>query len=299
MDVREPAAGPCQGAATDVTALPGHRGGTEVFSFADPTLFRLGDTVPLDGRISWAPRIEGHFQPINCYLVKEGSVGYLIDTGVAAHRQRIIDQLRRVDSDIKEISIFFTRAELDCSGNFASLYKTFNVTEVISGAIRNPFDSYDELSKLSNTEIRRQNLPLSGVEDMQIGSSSRLRLIPAHIRMLTTYWAYDSVSKTLFSSDVFGHTSCKGEQDSIILDEEAADHTTINSVGAHLLEKFGWMALADNRYMRNWVEKLFADYDIEHIAPTHGCIISGKRSVMKHLSYLMDALDQIGLKEQH
>lgn len=271
-------------------------GGDNAYSFAHPSLARMGGLVELDGRISWAPEIPGHYQPINSYFIREDDRVYILDTGVAAHRGMVLDQIASLMGDAKEISIFFTRAELDCSGNFSSIYKRFPVTEVISGAVRNPFDSYDELSKLSNTDIKRQNLPLSGTDDMPIGASTRLRLIPSHIRMLTTYWAYDSLSKTLFTSDIFGHTSIPSRSAPTVISDAASDGTTVESVGRHLLEKFGWMAIANTTFMSKWAVDLFKKYDVENIAPTHGCIILGKQNVERHLQYLVEALHSIGLQ---
>jgi glyoxylase-like metal-dependent hydrolase (beta-lactamase superfamily II) len=50
-------------------------------------IYRLGGFIELDGRISWAPEMPGRFTPNNCYTVMEADRVYLVDTGVAAHRE--------------------------------------------------------------------------------------------------------------------------------------------------------------------------------------------------------------------
>ena len=88
--------------------------GDRHFNFAGSTVHRLGSIIPMEGQVSWAPAIPGHFQPINCYLIKEDDSGYLIDTGVAAHRAQILKQLDNLLPHSKELTVVFTRAELDC-----------------------------------------------------------------------------------------------------------------------------------------------------------------------------------------
>lgn len=270
--------------------------GDRVFSFADPTLHRLGSIIPMEGQVSWAPAIPGQYQPINCYLVMEGDSGYLIDTGVAAHRAQILQQLDSLLPHSKELTVVFTRAELDCSGNFAAIHKHRTVAEVVSGAVRNPFDSYDEISRMSNTEIRRQSLPLSGTTTMPIAQSKRLILVPPHIRMLTTYWIYDRVTKTMFTSDMFGHTTVSGPKAPIIINKRTNDPSTLETVKLHLLEKFFWMEIADTSYMVTWLQELFAAYEIENIAPTHGSILVGRDVVQRHFELLVQAMQSVSIK---
>src|SRR5262245_9203282 len=75
------------------------------------SLVRLGSYVELDGRVSWAPYSPGRVQPLNCYLLRKDGRAVLIDTGVAAHREIVLEQLwDRLPQD-ETLSVFLTRPE--------------------------------------------------------------------------------------------------------------------------------------------------------------------------------------------
>ncbi len=278
--------------------LAGAASGDKAFAFADGSVLRLGDQVATDGSVSWAPVLPGHVQAINCYLVREGEHAYLIDTGVSAHRARVLSQLDAVLPATTELTVAFTRAELDCSGNFGAIHGHRRVAEVVAGAIRNPFDSYDEISAMSQTEIRRQALPLSGTTTMPVAQSERLILVPPHIRMLTTYWIYDRQTRTMFTSDMFGHTTASSAEAPAVITEASNDPTTAESVASHLLEKFFWMAIADTSYMVGWLKDVFEAYPVDNIAPTHGSVLVGRGVVERHLGLVVEAMERVGIQSR-
>src|SRR6201999_2997922 len=59
-------------------------------------VYALGSSVPLDGRVSWAPATPGLRQACSCYLLTEGESALLVDTGVPAHWPAMEVQLREL-----------------------------------------------------------------------------------------------------------------------------------------------------------------------------------------------------------
>lgn len=254
-----------------------------------PTLTRIGASVALDGRLSWAPRIEGHYQPINCYVALDGAGRTLVETGLAAHRQTLFTQLRQTLTADEPFLIFMTRTEHECSGNLSAITAAMNVSKVIFGGGGNPFDAYDEVTRSAKSDVARQALPPAGAAMAPLGDSQSLYLVPARIRILTTYWLYDRTSKTLFTSDVFGHTSHPAGGP-VVLSTLDEDETTFESARQHILQKFFWLPEARTHLLKQWLERVFSECDVEIIAPTHGSVLRGRPLVEKHYAILQDVL---------
>src|SRR5687768_11952237 len=95
-------------------------------------LSRLGGSIALDGRVSWAPHLPGRFQPVSCYLIAEPDRTILIDTGIPAHREAVVSQLAAAREPGKPLTLFLTRTELDCSGNVRAIHASAGIDEIIA-----------------------------------------------------------------------------------------------------------------------------------------------------------------------
>jgi flavorubredoxin len=252
--------------------------------------YRLGGFVELDGQVSWAPRLPGRYQPINCYLVdkKEGAV--LIDTGLAAHQQIVLRQLNETFDPRRPISLFLTRPELECAGNVGAVHKALTLKEIVAVAV-NPFDAYEEGVE---GVVPVRMLPLAIVRSIPIGEPPSLCVVPTIIRILSTFWVFDQETKTLFSSDWFGHTSVSSPSDSVVISSPANDSTTYQSARAHVLAKYWWLPLATTKAMIGFLEGLFDQHDVERIAPTHGCVLESRPVVRNHRDMMLRLLQEVG-----
>lgn len=262
-------------------------------------LYRMGACLELDGRISWAPTATRGFQPINCYLAVEESAGMLVDTGVSIHERQVLAQLAQVAQPNMPISIFLTRSEYECIGNLAPVIRDFNIDTLFTGGGSNPFDAFDEVTgratavaeKWSN-RVRLGHLAAG--TSLPLGSSGRFEVVAPALRILATYWAYDKVTKTLFTSDVFGHTVQAADSASPLIDAATIDPTSSDSVREHVLAKFGWLTSASTRPIVESIMSLFDRYDVEIVAPTHGCVLVGTDVVRRHRDLLCEVLRQVG-----
>jgi flavorubredoxin len=244
-------------------------------------LYALGGTVPLDGRVSWFPADASGVAPLNCYLLIEGDAALLIDTGVPVHRAALIDQLRELLPHAARLSILHTRiAEYDSVGNTAAVCRAFDVKRLYAH-----FPANLMLVQPSPDEPR---LPARLAEEIvaqvgdaiPIGDGGReLVLLGAPLRLLLTFWAYDTGTRTLFTSDSFGH-----------LHADRAEATP-EDVRAHLFAKFDWLAGADRRPLVEELTEVFASRDVETIAPMHGRPLIGTATVERNVELVANALE--------
>lgn len=266
-------------------AAPAHA--TEILPGA---LYRLCSYVDLDGRITWAPKIPGWVQPVGCYIIRDTNDNYLIDSGLAGHRAEIVAQAEVVLPRGLPLTCVLTRTEYQCVGNLGAIFRARGLDRLVSGG-RNPFAAYEDVARELKASVPRIVLDLVG-EKIRVADAENLFLIPPLIRLLSTNWLYDVRLKTLFSSDFFGHTSTERPQ--AVISSLNDDRTTLESARQHIMCRYFWLEYATTRPLIAWLEKVFADHDIENIAPTFGCVLKGREVVGKHYSIVMDILKTAG-----
>lgn len=257
---------------------------------ADGRLFRLGSAIELDGRISWAPKIPGRWTPHNNFIAMDGDRAYLLDTGVSAHRDQIIRQIKSVLAPDVPLTAFLTRSEFACAGNLGAICADRGINELVSSA-RNPFAASDEIASELQHGVRRTNLERGAVAPL--GSSETLVVIPPLVRLLSTYWVYDQVSRTMFTSDLFGHVSIAGPDDPVVLSDPAEDTTTYEEAREHTLLRYHWVPMATTDVLVTWLKTVFDTYDVEIIAATSGRILKGKPIVERHFGLIVDFLERV------
>lgn len=257
-------------------------------------LFRLGGTVRLDGRLSWAPADAKGFEPINAYLLRDGPTALLIDAGVAVHRQQIIDQLRTLLDPGTRLSVLLTRFEPDCLINLGAIKDTFRVERVYGGGVSNPFDFFDDVS--TDAQVRHsyevEILRQRPGDCIPVGSSRKVKLLATSLRLLTTFWAYDGDSKTLFTSDAFGYLP-SGDPDERPVVNTGRAAVDVERMKEHLLAKLGWLVGADTRPLQRDLAALFGEHDIEMLCPSHGSILEGRDTVQRHLEAMQAILRDV------
>lgn len=264
-------------------------------------LHALGSVVPVDGRISWfAESARGH-TPLLCYLLTEDGGDLLVDTSLPLIRDEIVGQLGALHPADKPLGLMLSRnPEFDSIGNAGIILTRFRTQRLISifdaepwlywqprsGAVRpqdRPADMVPEW-----TEIKREM-------EIPIGTAGRsLKVLGAPLRLLSTFWGYDAATRTLFTSDAFGHNLLAAPGDSWILDA-SNDTATHEQVRDHLLGKFDWLATAHTEKLCDQLRELFSTYDVETIAPQFGRIIQGRDTVARHLGFVLSALEEVGV----
>ena len=131
--------------------------------------------------------------------------------------------------------------------------------------------------------------------EIPVGTAGRtLKVIGAPLRLLSTFWGYDAATRTLFTSDAFGHNLMQTPTDSWVVDA-SNDTTSYEQVRDHLVGKFDWLASAHTEKLCVQLRELFATYEVETIAPQLGRIISGRETVARHCDLAIAALQEVGI----
>lgn len=267
---------------------------TQAVEVVPDRLYRLGAMMPLDGRISWVPPTLRGYQPANSYLILDGKNATLIDTGPALYEDEIVGQLKSVLPAGAHLTVFVTRLEPEGLGNIGPIQARIGIDRIITGGIPNMFDSWNEIPGFVEMWNNRSDWlgdrtfmdRVATGESIPMGGSDRLLVLPAPLRILATFWVYDRATRTLFTTDVFGHTSVKSPTESPVRSSLAEDDTTYESAKAQVLAKFPWVAYANNKPIDEKLTQLFAERPVEIIAPMHGAVLRGEALVSKHLELL-------------
>jgi flavorubredoxin len=258
----------------------------------------LGGIIPLDGRVSWVPEGATGFQPSNAYLLSEGSSRLLVDSGLAVHSQEILDDLAQLIGEGGGVSMFFTRSEMDCVSNLEPIAARFDIERLFTGGVINPFDAFEDLSRLALRGRRHQIDAQRTQEGDSVARAAEIEIAPGRVlevespllRLLPTFWGWDQETGTLFTSDTFTHGVMERPDGARIIDSTVEDDTTVEQVAGHLYAKYEWIPRSTCGPLREWLQEKFDALDPEIIAPSRGCVLKGREVVRRHLGFMLDAL---------
>lgn len=258
-------------------------------------LYAFGDSVELDGRGSWMPPEAHGRQPMHCYVMVEGQHALIVDPGPAIISKAVVAGVHAVVPAGAKPPVFLTRYQLDGIGNLAAIAAKIPLGTIYSGGVSNPFDSFDQVTSADGAEeamiLNVARIPAGG--SVLIGAGRELRIVTPMLRILTTFWAFDDGTGTLFTSDSFTHVLTTAADERPVLDDGAADATTVREVRAHLLAAFDWLRHADVAPIVENVCAAFDKYEVVRIAPARGCVIEGRDLVERHRDLLIDVLNEI------
>ena len=255
----------------------------------------LGGLIPLDGRVSWVPAGARGFQPSNCYLLSEGDSHLLVDSGVALHSEEILDDLAGLIGDGGPLSVFFTRAEMDCVSNLEPIARRFDIQRLYTGGVINPFDAFEDMAlrgRRHQIDAMRsgEGDSLARAASIDIGPGRVLEIENPLLRLLMTFWGWDAETGTLFTSDTFTHGVMERPDSPRVIDSAVEDTTTPEQVAGHLFAKYEWLPRATCEPIREWLAATFAELDPETVAPSRGCVLRGRDVVRRHLDFMLTAL---------
>jgi flavorubredoxin len=272
-------------------------------------VFALPNPFPLDGRpLTSHPASARGFAPNTCYVIREGDSALLIDTGYTIHRDSILRQLGTVVDRSTELSILFLRyGEFEPICNTRPIAEAFDVKVLMSGWQEhiapwvdfdpryNPWRSPAPGGALAAVRSETVN----GNSVIPIGDGGRtLALTKPELRLLPTFWGFDSASGTLFTSDSFAHIWQASRSGPWVIDDERDDPSTLEQLCEYLLDtRFWWLQGAETESLRESVRAVRETWDIQCIAPGYGCIIRGRELVARHFDLLDEALATLAAAE--
>lgn len=248
---------------------------SEVFNLSDD-LVVISDLVPLDGRISWAPPGARGFEPNNKFLVTSPEHALLLDTGVAAHGESLLEALAALLGP-RRLVILTTRNELDCIGNLGILLDRYPDAQVLT---TNALPVVGLVHLKTAIADRIAVGRVGHGENLARFGFPRLRVVTPVIRVLGTGWLIDDETDTLFPSDFFA-ADLLSEAGEDIVRRDAVGLAEPDALLESILAKFDWLANADiEPLLRTW-DRFFAASRFAAIAPSHGRITVGSEIVAR------------------
>lgn len=261
---------------------------TGVLRLVPDRLYALGRCIENDGRISWLQPGAGGYEPLNVYLLTEGRRGLVIDSQIAVIGDTIETQARQFDLD--HVTMLLSRCvEFDSVGNAERLLDALPV-RVLYGHY--PPQEWVYIRRDPPATLPYQPRMMAKYETITLGPGREVAVLPAPLRLLACAWLHDPATGTLFTSDAFSHTRAKDPSQRIVTEDD--DDTTLEDVLGHLACKYDWLETANTGHPRRLLDQVFADYDVERIAPISGCILSGRAVVERHREMLDEALRLLG-----
>jgi hypothetical protein len=264
-------------------------------------LHALGGVVPVDGRISWFAESARGYTPLLCYLLTDDTGDLILDTSLPLLRDQIVGQLAALHPADKPLAMMLSRnPEFDSIGNAGIILTRFRTQRLISIFQAEPWLYWQPNSGALPPDDRPADMVPEWIEikremEIPVGPGGRtLKVLGAPLRLLSTFWGYDAATRTLFTSDAFGHNLLAAPDDSWIVDA-GNDTATHEQVRDHMLGKFDWLAHAHTEKLCDQLRELFTTYDVERIAPQFGRIIEGRDTVARHLGLVLSALEEVGV----
>jgi flavorubredoxin len=250
---------------------------TNLVELVPGRLYVASGPVACDGTASWIPASATGWQSSNSYLLR-GAVDVVVDTGLACVRAPIMDGLQRILSPGAPISVFLTRAQMDCVGSLGQLVETFTVRDIFTGGLPNPFDQFDATPAADMGVTRSPDDP-------------PIEIFNPALRILSTYWGYDPTTRAAFTADCLSHVLLAEASNRPVLDDPAADTTTQEEVSDHLHAAFWWLQLAASRELiAAQVREFFDTHQVDVVAPSRGAPIKGEAMVRRHVDMLITAI---------
>lgn len=274
---------------------------SQFLELAPGELHALGGVVPVDGRISWFAESARGFAPLLCYLLSGDGGDVLVDTGVPLLQDAVLGQLGALHPTEQPLTVMLTRnPEFDSIGNAGLVLTRFRTQRLISIFEAEPWLYFRSGSGAVPPARRPPDMVPEWIEiqrgmEIPVGDRGRTLLVAlAPLRLLSTFWAYDAATRTLFTSDAFGHNLLAQPDDPWTVDA-GTDTATHEQVRDHMLAKFDWLASAHTEVLREQIVETFQTYDVETIAPQFGRIIRGRETVARHRDLVLDALEEVGV----
>lgn len=253
-------------------------------------LWALGGSFAIDGRVSWLPAgAQGH-QATNCYVLHERGTWTIVDPGPAYHEDALLSQLERLLPRGRDVQVFLTRAELDCIGSLGAIASAYRVGRLMAGGSHNPFDAFGSAPEMdpAGRSAHLAMLRMQPGSRIALGGDRELVVLHPLMRLLNTFWAYDTGTRALFTSDLFGHLL--GDDPAVARAPATAALVDPAELLEQLTAKLWWLPQANVAPLQEDLAAIFARHRVERLCPSRGRPIATPAAVEQAHRSLQDAL---------
>jgi flavorubredoxin len=232
---------------------------------------------------------------MQCYVLDEDERVLLVGTGLSSQQQQILDQLEAL-VDSKRISLIPSGFDFTRLCNARPIADRYGVEYVYQPPIFDtppnwlnfrPDFPLDETDRLRDAQAQS----VTTGEPFTFAGRRTLEVLVPPLRLLPNQWLYDEATKTLFTVDVFTWIWREDDTGPWVVTEGDEDTTTAETV-RHIVcdNRYWWLPGADTTRIRSALAEVFERYEIENIAPEHGCVLKGSSVVARHYQLLDDLL---------
>lgn len=269
-----------------------------VLTLVPERLYALCNAYALDGLMSTHPRSARGYSSMNCYVLVEQQDALLLDTGMSIHQRAILAQLEALLGNSSRLSILPVRSEFSALCNVRPIADRYPLGAIHGRALGEPWEWLDfrpgfEVPGGGLVDVPAPPVWVGGALSVDADGARRLEILSPPIRLLPGMWAYDSVTATLFTADLFTWI-WRTDPGGPWLVQAEADTTTADDVRDFLVEnRYWWLAGARTERLRRDLADVFDRHDVVRIAPGYGCVIDGRDAVARQYDLLDGVLARL------
>ena len=260
-------------------------------------LYAVGGSIPGTPHPCWMPVDSDGWIPLQCYVFRSGGTGIIVDTGTGIHRKQITAGLEALLSRTSRRELLMTRREPECSVNLDWIVRDFNISVVrCAGEYFNPLDFFASFENANTQALVNASTGdtfkfMAAGDVLEIGAFE-MHILRTPIRVLSTSWFYESVTRTLFSTDFWGFATQRDPESppvvrsqSITLSPEVIRDFTGTKFD------FLWATVTSSIFR---ALKLITDqYPIDRVCPSYGCVLEGRDLVADLVEKTRIAMEQL------
>lgn len=272
----------------DKRAFAGNQAVTEL---VPGRLYRIGCMIKAQ-RLSWLPEDLDGYEPVNAYLLTDANNAVFFEMGLPIARPAI-EQAIKTKVGNRRVYVNFSRNEADCIGNMGYVLGTCRNPTLLYGTAGGILEWIND-PHVSELEVLNflGRIPIESAkngETKQIGDLNLTWFDAGSKMMFMTQWMFEKSTGTLFTSDSFGWRHAKALNSPVVVDS-AAGMPSVDTVARELVARMNWMRESEYQEVIDRFEGLFRQYDVQMIAPVHGCVIKGREAVRAHVERAVAAM---------
>lgn len=255
-------------------------------------LYRIGCVVKAE-RLSWlAKDIPGGYEAVSGYLLTDANNAVFFEMGLPIARPAIEKAVSTLVGN-RKVYVDFSRNESDCIGNMGYILGTCKDPTLLYGTAGGILEWINDphVSELQVVNFLGR-IPIESAkngETKKIGELEMSFMDAGSKMMLMTQWMYEKSTGCLFTSESFGWRHMTSPDAPVIVDS-ARGLPSVDTVARELAARMNWMRESSYQPIIDRFASLFKQYDVQMIAPVHGCVIKGREAVAAHVELAIAAM---------